>query len=248
MENVQRLKNNKGEDRMEFCQKNIHKEDFNKNDLVIGSLLGDAHIGKDGRISIWHSSQQKDYTIWLMNLYKKYFKVKYRERQCYLAGTNKKYQQVGFITSATDYTKLVRMFFYCPNKHINRKQLNKLTPFGLAIWYMDDGCLSFIKDKDHKIKGRQLILNTQSFSLNEQYIIIEYFKEKWNISCKIHNDHNKYRIWMNGTDGFKFLNIISKYIPNCMCYKLCYRYHGYKSSYNLCERECENGNCPYNIV
>ena len=47
---------------MEFCQMNIHKEDFSKNDLVIGSLLGDAYIGKDGRISVWHSEKQKEYT------------------------------------------------------------------------------------------------------------------------------------------------------------------------------------------
>ena len=77
---------------MEFCQMNIHKEDFSKNDLVIGSLLGDACIGKDGRISVWHSEKQKEYTIWLMNLYRKYFSVKYRERVCYLKETNKKYR------------------------------------------------------------------------------------------------------------------------------------------------------------
>lgn len=233
---------------MEFCQLNIHKEDFDKNDLVIGNLLGDAHIGKDGRISVWHAEKQKDYTLWLMNLYKKYFKVRYKERECYLPETKKTYKQVGFETSATDYTKLVRMFFYCPNKRITMKQLKKLSPFGIAIWYMDDGCLSFIKDKEHKIKGRQLLLNTQSFSLDEQKIIVGYFKEVWDINCNIHQDHTSCRIWMNGTEAFKFLNIISKYIPKCMYYKLCYRYHGYKSSKNLCKRECEYGNCPYNIV
>ena len=233
---------------MEFCQINIHKEDFNKNDLVVGNLLGDAHIGKDGRISVWHTEKQKEYTLWLMNLYKKYFKVKYKERECYLRSTNQKYKQVGFQTSATDYTRLVRMFFYCPNKRITMKQLKKLSPLGLAIWYMDDGNLSFIKDKEHKICGRQLILNTQSFSFNEQEIIIKYFKEIWNITCNIHHDHDSYRIWMNGTEGAKFLNIISKYIPECMYYKLCYRYHGYKSSNNLCKKQCEHGNCPYGIV
>lgn len=247
-ENVQRLKNNKGEDRMEFCQKDLHKEDFSKNDLVIGSLLGDAYIEKDGSITIWHSIKQKEYIIWLMNLYKKYFSVKYRERECFLPETNKKYIQVGFRTSATDYTKLVRMFFYCPNKKITMKQLKKISPLGLAIWYMDDGCLSFIKDKDHKIKARQLILNTQSFSFDEQKIILEYFKETWDINCHIHQDHNKYRIWMNGTEASKFLHIISAYVPECMYYKLCYRYHGYKSSKNLCNKECKCGECPYNIV
>lgn len=232
---------------MEFCQK-LHKEDFTKNDLVIGNLLGDAYIGKDGRIEVWHSIKQKDYTLWLMELYKKYFKVYYYERECHDFKTGKKYKQVGFKTSATDYTKLVRMFFYCPNKTINMKQLKKLSPLGLAIWYMDDGCLSFIKDKEHNIKARQLILNTQSFSFVEQEIITQYFAETWGIKCKIHKDKDKYRIWMNGTEAEKFLNIILYYIPQCMYYKLCYRYHGYKSSKNLCKQQCKQGNCPYNIV
>jgi recombination protein RecA len=246
-ENVQRLKNNKGEDRMKFCQ-NIHKEDFTKNDLVIGNLLGDSFIEKDGRIRVWHSINQKDYTLWLMNLYKKYFKVYYHERDCYLKETNKTYKQIGFSTSTTDYGKLVRMFFYCPNKKITLKQLKKLSPLGLAIWYMDDGCLSFIKDKTGKIKGRQLILNTQSFSFIEQELIVKYFSETWEINCKIHQDHNKYRIWMNGTEAEKFLHIIERYIPKCMYYKLCYRYYGYKSSKNLCNHQCEIGKCPYSIV
>ena len=232
---------------MEFCQ-NIHKEDFKKNDIVIGSLLGDAHIEKDGRINIWHSEKQKNYTLWLMKLYSKYFKVKYRERVCKLKDSDKKYNQVGFITSATDYTRLVRMFFYCPNKTINMKQLMKLSPLGLAIWYMDDGCLSFIKDQNHKIRGRQIHLNTHSFSYEEQKIIKKYFDEVWDITCKIHKDHGKYRIWMNGTNASKFLKIILNYIPECMYYKVCFRYFGYKSSENLCGHECKIGCCPYHIV
>ena len=66
---------------MEFCL-NINKKDINRNDIVIGSLLGDAHIQKDGRIEIWHSIKQKDYTLWLMNLFSKFFKVYYKERTC----------------------------------------------------------------------------------------------------------------------------------------------------------------------
>lgn len=233
---------------MEFCL-NINKKDINRNDIVIGSLLGDAHIQKDGRIEIWHSIKQKDYTLWLMNLFSKFFKVYYKERTCKFGkNIEKQYKQVGFRTSVTDYAKTVRMFFYCPKKTITERQLMKLTPLGLAIWYMDDGCLSFIKDKKKNIKARQLTISTQAYTYEENEIIVDYFKNVWNINCKIHHDREYPIIWMNGTEAMKFLNIIKDYIPDCMYYKLCPRYYGYKSDKNICGRKCENGNCPYNIV
>lgn len=234
---------------MKFYHKNLHKEDFNKNDLVIGSLLGDACIEKDGRIDILHGEKQKEYAIWKMNLYKKYFpKTKYKERTFTDKKTGKQFTLYGFVVSATNYTKLVRRYFYRPNKRVTMKSLQKLSPLGLAIWYMDDGCLSFIKDKEHRIKARQLILNTQAFTYGEQEIIVDYFRSTWGIDCHIHKDRKYYRIWMNSTEATKFLSIISSYIPECMYYKLCYRYFGRKSSNNLCEKECKCDNCPYGIV
>ena len=221
---------------MEFCQ--LNKNDIRVEDLVIGSVLGDGCISQNGRIQVWHSSVQKDYTLWLMDLFSKHFKVSYQERICKNKYNNKEFSQVGFYVSPTNYTKLIRMIMYTPYKTITIKQLNKLSPLGLAIWYMDDGCLSFIK-KDGVIKGRQLILNTQSFSYDEQLLICEYFK-KYNIECHIHKDKDKYRIWMNGANASIFLSIIANYIPECMYYKLCYRYHGYKSKLNLCNHQCNN--------
>lgn len=233
---------------MEFCHEKIHKYDIDKHDLIIGNLLGDACILKDGRIEVYHSNKQKDYTIWLMNLYSKFFKVKYNERVCKNKIYNKEYPQCGFRVTATNFTKLMRKIFYRPKKTINRKQLDKLTPLGLAIWYMDDGNLSFIKNKDGEIKARQLRISTHCFTYEENKIIQDYLKERWDIECKIHDDHNGYVIWMNGTQAKKFLNIIKDYIHISMYYKLCYRYFGYKSSENLCKKECRKGQCPYGIV
>ena len=232
---------------MEFCQNNnIKKEDLNRNAIVFGALLGDAHISKDGRLHVWHSIKQKEYTLWLMNIFSKFFKVKLTHRICKDKKTGQEYEQYGFQTSCYDYFKNIRMYFYSPIKKINRKQLNKLDKFGLAIWYLDDGCLSFIK-KNGEIKGRQLILNTQSFSLEEHEIIVNYFKETYDIICHIHKDKDKYRIWMNGSYAYKFLQIIKDVIPSCMYYKLCYRYYGYKSSLNICGQSC-NQDCPFNII
>ena len=234
---------------MEFCQNIIlHKEDFTKNELVIASILGDGYIGKDGVIEIYHSMKQKKYTLWLMDLYSKYFKVRYRERICKDKKTGKEFKQCGFRVLSTKYTKLMRRIMYHPQKRVTLKLLNKLTPLGLAIWYMDDGNLSFIKDKSGNLHGRQIRLSTHSFTYEEHLLIVKYFKENWDIECRIHNEKGKHIIWMNGTEGKKFINIIKDYISIDMYYKMCYRYYGKYSEENLCKMKCCKGNCPYNIV
>lgn len=222
-----------------------------KNDIVFGSLLGDSYINKKGYLVTAHSQQQKDYLLWKMDLFSKQFNVNYGERTLINKKENKQYIQVYFYTNVTDYLKNIRNYFYKPNKTITMKQLNKLSPLGLCIWYCDDGCLSF-HNKNGKIKGRQLILNTQSFTYDENIIIQQYFKEKWDINCNIHKDKNNFRIWMNGTEAFKFINIIKEHVPECMYYKICFRYFGYKNNLNLCNNVCENENpknkCKYNII
>ncbi len=233
---------------MEFCQKNIKKEDFKKSDIVTGTLLGDGYMNKSGQLSVFHSIKQEKYVYWLMDLFSKYYKVYPKERICYNNDKTKSYRQVGFNTESTNYNKLVRNFFYKPRKRITIKQLNKLSPLGLAIWYMDDGNLSFIKNKNGEIRGRQIRISTHSFTYEENEIIVKYFNDRWGIKCKIHKDKGKYIIWMNGSEAKKFLNIIKDYLHESMYYKLCYRYFGYKSSENLCGHECMSGHCPYNIV
>lgn len=104
---------------MEFCQ--IKKEYINKDDLVIGSILGDGCITKDGRIQIYHSIKQKDYVLWLFELFNKFFKSKIIYRVCKDHRNGKEYQQIGIRTNVTDYIKLMRMVLYKPEKTINLK-------------------------------------------------------------------------------------------------------------------------------
>lgn len=215
-----------------------------KNDLIIGCLLGDASIRKDGVLFVGHGASQREYVEWKFKLLSKQFSLKRFEREIHFNG--KSFIQVGFYSSVTNYTKLVRRIAYQPIKTINRKQLNKLSPIGLAIWYMDDGCLSFIK-KDRKIDSRQIILNTQGFSYDEQVIMQVYFKEAWGIETRIHRDKDKFRLWMNGTNANKFINLIGDNIPSCMNYKKCFRFGKRKSELNLCNKECSS-NCPFGIT
>ena len=58
-------------------------------------------------------------------------------------GKNVLYSQI----SINPTIKALRRTVYTPKKTITRKLLNWLNPLGLAIWYMDDGCININTSK-----------------------------------------------------------------------------------------------------
>ena len=108
-----------------------------------------------------------------------------------------------------------RELFY-PNgkKIVTREILDKLDPLGLAVWYLDDGSY----DYSHK----RLNIATNGFTLIENKIIHQYFKEKWNIDCKIQKAKTHYYIRFNKEYTNKFIELIKTHIMQIpsMTYKI----------------------------
>jgi len=128
-----------------------------------------------------------------------------------------------FRTRVHPLIKSVKNLLYHNNKKtITREVLDRLTPWGLAFWFMDDGWKEVKYTKTGTIKQRAMGLSTCSFSENEQDIIIDYFEKVWNVKF------NKYFVkradaWIlkcGVIEGVKFQAIIAKYIPECMRYKI----------------------------
>ena len=122
----------------------ITKESRN---LIIAMLLGDGTISNNNVFKLSHCIQQKDYLEWKIkqlnehgirnNGLKSYISVK-----GYNVGKEVVYSQLNIIP----FIKTLRRVLYKPFKNIaNRKLLNRLDARGIAIWYMDDGALSFRK-------------------------------------------------------------------------------------------------------
>lgn len=207
----------------------------NKNAIVIGMLLGDACIQKDGRMVIGHGEQQREYVEYKKQLLQNFFTVVNYEQTINLK--NKQFKQIGIKCYANDYLKNMRKIFYKKNKEINMRQLKKLNPLGLALWYMDDGSLIFQR-KNGVIESRKGYLNTQCFSREENEIMVQYFKEVYDINCKIHLDKGMCRLYFNSSELKKLIKIIEPYVIDSMKYKICMRYGKNKSKENLCKKEC----------
>lgn len=191
----------------------ITKESRN---LLIALLLGDGTICNNNVFKLAHAQQQKDYLEWKIkqlndagirnNGLKTYVKT------CgYNTGVNVYYTQLNIIP----FIKVLKRIFYKPKKVLgNRKILNRLDARGVAIWYMDDGHINIRKDKDGRPMGFYIKIAT-CLPKNELQIIIDYFKEVWDVNFYMFHEGKKedsFSLCCGTKEGLKFINIIKKYV------------------------------------
>lgn len=191
----------------------ITKESRN---LLIALLLGDGTVCSNNVFKLAHAEQQKDYLEWKIkqlndagirnNGLKSYIKTR-----GYNIGVNVYYTQLNIIP----FIKVLRRIFYKPKKVLgNRKLLNRLDARGIAIWYMDDGHINIRKDKDGRPMGFYIKIAT-CLPKDELQVIIDYFKEVWNINFYMFHEGKKedsFSLCCGTKEGLKFINIIKKYV------------------------------------
>lgn len=122
-------------------------------DILIGCILGDAYIEKRGKIQIEHSSNQEAYIRWK---YERLKSISYGPPSRVARfdpryGTS--YESLRFWTR--QFFREWRERFYPKGNKVFPKDLNRLSPLAMAVWYMDDGSLD---------SGSKIILSTDAFS------------------------------------------------------------------------------------
>jgi hypothetical protein len=150
--------------------------------LIMGTLLGDAHIQKrqnSYRLKIEHAINQKAYVLW---------KHKMLERFCTttqppkIVTSKKGFSTVVFYTTSGQWLKEIYHLFY---KEKNGRYVKTITPelienlplssMLVAVFFMDDGSV-----RNDCYAGK---LATQGFSLEENHLLCSYLK-KWNSSVE----------------------------------------------------------------
>lgn len=207
----------------------ITKESRN---LLIGLLLGDGTISNNNVFKLSHCGEQKDYLEWKIkqlndcglrnNGLKEYISSK-----GYNEGKKVYYTQLNIIP----FVKVLRRVFYKPCKKLgNRKLLNRLSAREIAIWYMDDGHINYRKTKD-RVHGFYIKIAT-CLPKEELQIIIDYFKEIWNIQFYMFHEGKKedsYSLCCGTKEGLKFIDIVKPYVEQVESMK-------YKIEYDLSQR------------
>lgn len=190
--------------------------------------MGDSYLGVDkNSITFRHCKKQEEYIRWKHN------QLQNIANDIYEHITPDNYEYLIFRTKSNDY---LRNFLYkklrllCLSKGkktVTRRWLNMLTPLSLAIWWMDDGCLSIHKGNRY---GK---LSTHCFSYKEHLIIKKYFAKVWNIDIQITVEKKKYYFCRLNVENLKkLITLIYPYviqIPS-MIYKIDLNY---KNNTNL---------------
>ena len=193
------------------------KTKFNKEsrNLLIALLLGDGTISNNFVFKIAHCEEQKDYLEWKIkqlnnngirnNGLKSYIKTK-----GFNIGVTVYYTQLNIVP----FIKVLRRVVYKDKKILgNRKLLNRLDAKGIAIWYMDDGHLN-IRKTDNKIHGFYIKISTCE-PKEEVQIIIDYFKEVWDINFYMFHEGKKkdsYSLCCGTKEGLKFIKLVRPYV------------------------------------
>lgn len=207
----------------------ITKESRN---LLIGLLLGDGTISNNNVFKLAHCEEQKDYLEWkikqLNNCGLRNNGLKtYTSSKGFNKGKIVYYTQLNIIS----FVKVLRRVMYKPKKIIgNRKLLNRLSAREIAIWYMDDGHINYRKTNG-KVHGFYIKIAT-CLPKEELQVIIDYFKEVWNIQFYMFHEgkkDNSYSLCCGTKEGIKFINIVKKYVEQVPSMK-------HKIEYDLSQR------------
>lgn len=198
--------------------------------ILLGLLLGDGYIDPRGQIQIKHCESQKEYCE---------FKAKLLHSVCggkdikvyhqVLDGKKCKfkkdiYNYYGFKKQSKHFKTIRDLLYPNEKKKFTKEVLSYLQPISIALWWMDDGCLSRRKLKDGSPGSYMLRLYTYT-DKEETELIKQFFLEKYNVNwnvVKADGSATQYMLRCGVNEGRKFLNIIRNIVLKvpCMAYKV----------------------------
>jgi hypothetical protein len=174
-------------------------------EVAVGSLLGDGHLAKTTRgyaLRFHHSIGQETYIVWKYTLLRDF--VRTGPRHCGRA--------TYFRTVSHPSFESLRAQFYKDAKKVVPIALleAELGSIALAIWFMDDGSLD----------GRQIRINTQSFTIAEVEELAALLERRFSIEAALNLDKGRPRLRICARSTSSFVELIRPYVVDSMLYKL----------------------------
>jgi recombination protein RecA len=192
--------------------------------LVLGGLMGDGsispkRIGACGvsmksRFRFGHGPKQDEYARWKASL---------------LAGvptTVSPHSKGGLMVETTSLVELdpIREAVYLGGRKVfSWDYLKELTPFALAIWYLDNG--TFAARRVDGSAGRSEIV-VEAMERTTRYRLVELLRDTFGLSSSL-KDRGGKAVIVFDRDGTEALHaLIAPYVPDCMSYKLLGHHRG----------------------
>jgi sRNA-binding regulator protein Hfq len=180
--------------------------------VIVGSLLGDAHLTRNGSLQIEHCLAHADYVFWKYEMLKILAGKPPVVVERYDSRTAKTYRSTRFYSRSV--LKNFRDDFYRGRTKIVPDNIGRLLdPLAVAVWFMDDGGRG-----GHTPRG--LVFNTSGFSSQEQILLQSVLREKFGIEASIHLVGSGFQLYVRARSFSRFCELVSPHLVTLMRYKL----------------------------
>ena len=182
-------------------------------DILIGLLLGDAHLetqngGRTYRVKFEYSIKHSEYANHLYALFQEWILTPPQIRHD--AARN----NVWFQTVSHPAFRFYAHQFYDGKRKCVPKLIHRyLTARAIAYWFMDDGSI-----KSRESKG--VLLNTQGFVQNDVQRLTQALRRKFALEATERKQKEGTQIYISGTSYERFREIVDEHILPSMRYKI----------------------------
>lgn len=181
-------------------------------DFLAGTLVGDCSLILNGNTAnlSFQDKSNKEYLEWKVSKLSNAFtfkKCSFKNSEVY----------------RSNYTvELASLKPQLVNRDINYL-LNNFSDLGLAVYYMDDGCLD--------INRNRAFLTMKRFKNNNVLDTVNQFFNDIGLECSVDKKCGKFNFTANGSKNL--FKRIYKYVPPCMQYKLPLEFRGMYEDFDL---------------
>lgn len=194
----------------------------NQKDIIVGTLLGDAHLEPRGKNVMYRYcfSQKEGQREYVVHVYSNFEAWCSQEPQSSITGTDiygELTRSVYFKTCThPSFAFYANQFYTIDSSTTTRRKvvpklLHKwLNARVLAYWFMDDGSTDRYGYR----------LNTQNFTLKEQEELADALGRQFKLKINIQKDRIKYRLYIPASSRDSFIEIIKPFILPSFEYKL----------------------------
>jgi len=194
-------------------------------ELIYGSLMGDAKMMSPSSVGFGHGTNQQDYLMWKYNELRNLCSEESLRIRKYTDRRSGSLLVDGrFYTKAnTEVEEILGQFYETGKREVSEEILDNLTPFSVAVWYMDDGCADMkLRQISKGINARpSFMFCTDSFSYSSCQLIQHWFKEKWNIDTIARKQRDiGHRIVVRTSSSKEFANIVQQHMLPMFQYKI----------------------------
>jgi recombination protein RecA len=195
--------------------------------LILGGLMGDGSLspntrGRSGtRFRMGHGAKQASYLDWKVSLL--------GNIEC-TRTSNAKGAVFADLTPLPELAEIHdAVYFGDGRKHLSWDYLKALTPLALAVWYMDDGCLTVrskgVQERTQGGSGR-IEICVEAMSPGTRERLVEYLQDTHGLDVKLRSSGARQVSVLQFTTSAseKFQALVAPFVHPSMAYKLLPRF------------------------